>query len=98
MHQTHSKRIWHFAQGDIFLIVIVSKLQRLCGLSVMGDSLDWMIRMVILDHDQVFFFLQALEGFYENFDTDFIIVWANALEVFQHEDDLNETVQVEKTS
>jgi hypothetical protein len=40
----------------------------------MGDSLDWMIRMVILDHDQVFFFLQALEGFYENFDTDFIIV------------------------
>jgi hypothetical protein len=38
----------------------------------MGDFLNWMIRMVILDHDQVFFFLQALEGFYENFDADFI--------------------------
>jgi len=40
----------------------------------MGDSLNWMIKMVTLDHNQVFFFLQALEEFYENFDADFITV------------------------
>jgi hypothetical protein len=47
----------------------------------MGDSLNWIIKMGILDHNQVFFFLQALEGFYENFDADFIIVRTKALEV-----------------
>jgi hypothetical protein len=40
----------------------------------MGDSFNWMIRMVILNHNQVFFFLHAFEGFYENFDVDFITV------------------------
>jgi hypothetical protein len=44
-----------------------------------------------------FFSLHALEGFYENFDADFITIWANALEVLQHEDDMNEIVQVKKT-
>jgi hypothetical protein len=50
--------------------------------------------MVILDHIQVLFFLQALEGFYDNFDADFITVRTKAREVLQREDDLNEIVQV----
>jgi hypothetical protein len=57
-----------------------------------------MIKMVILDHDQFFFFSSAFEGFYENFDVDFITIWAKALEVLHHEDDLNEIVQVKNTS
>ncbi len=60
----------------------------------MGDSLSWVFRMVILDHIQVLFFLQALEGFYDNFDADFITVRTKAREVLQREDDLNEIVQV----
>jgi hypothetical protein len=64
--------------------------------SVMGDSLNWVFRMVILDHIQVLFFLQALEGFYENFDADFIPIRTKAREVLQREDDLNEIVQVKK--
>lgn len=38
--------------------------------------------------------LQALEGFYENFDSDFIGIRTKAREVLQREDDLNEIVQV----
>jgi len=37
---------------------------------------------------------QALEGFYENFDSDFIGIRTKAREVLQREDDLNEIVQV----
>ncbi len=62
----------------------------------MGDSLNWVFRMVILDHIQFLFFLQALEGFYDNFDADFITVRTKAREVLQREDDLNEIVQVKK--
>lgn len=39
-------------------------------------------------------FLQALESFYENFDSDFIGIRTKAREVLQREDDLNEIVQV----
>ena len=39
-------------------------------------------------------FLQALEAFYENFDSDFIGIRTKAREVLQREDDLNEIVQV----
>ena len=39
-------------------------------------------------------FSQALEGFYENFDSDFIGIRTKAREVLQREDDLNEIVQV----
>jgi hypothetical protein len=52
--------------------------------------------MVILNHNEVFFFFHAFEGFYENFDANFITIWTKALEVLQHEDDLNEIVQVKK--
>lgn len=40
------------------------------------------------------FFLQALESFYEKFDSDFIDIRTKAREVLQREDDLNEIVQV----
>jgi hypothetical protein len=39
-------------------------------------------------------YTQALEGFYENFDADFIPVRTKAREVLQREDDLNEIVQL----
>ncbi|CAM6021112.1 unnamed protein product [Sphagnum compactum] len=39
-------------------------------------------------------YTQALEGFYENFDADFITVRTKAREVLQREDDLNEIVQL----
>jgi len=48
----------------------------------------------MLDHDRALCFWQALEGFYENFDADFISVRTKAREVLQREDDLNEIVQV----
>lgn len=41
-----------------------------------------------------FLFLQALESFYEKFDSDFIDIRTKAREVLQREDDLNEIVQV----
>ncbi|KAG0583744.1 hypothetical protein KC19_3G159700 [Ceratodon purpureus] len=39
-------------------------------------------------------YTQALEGFYENFDSDFIGIRTKAREVLQREDDLNEIVQL----
>ena len=39
-------------------------------------------------------FFQALESFYEKFDSDFIDIRTKAREVLQREDDLNEIVQV----
>ena len=39
-------------------------------------------------------FLQALEPFYERFDSDFVSIRTKAREVLQREDDLNEIVQV----
>ena len=39
-------------------------------------------------------FLQALESFYEKFDSEFIDIRTKAREVLQREDDLNEIVQV----
>jgi hypothetical protein len=48
----------------------------------------------MLDHDHALCFWQALEGFYDNFDADFITVRTKAREVLQREDDLNEIVQV----
>lgn len=39
-------------------------------------------------------FFQALESFYEKFDSDFIDIRIRAREVLQREDDLNEIVQV----
>lgn len=41
-----------------------------------------------------FWYLQALETFYEQFDPDFINIRTKAREVLQREDDLNEIVQV----
>lgn len=38
--------------------------------------------------------LQALESYYEKFDSDFISIRTKAREVLQREDDLNEIVQV----
>lgn len=38
--------------------------------------------------------MQALESFYEKFDSDFIDIRTKAREVLQREDDLNEIVQV----
>lgn len=45
-------------------------------------------------HNFPSWFMQALEGFYENFDSDFIGIRTKAREVLQREDDLNEIVQV----
>lgn len=42
----------------------------------------------------LFFDIQALESFYEQFDPDFINIRTKAREVLQREDDLNEIVQV----
>lgn len=43
---------------------------------------------------QIVVFLQALESFYEKFDSEFIDIRTKAREVLQREDDLNEIVQV----
>lgn len=39
-------------------------------------------------------YFQALESFYDKFDSDFIDIRTKAREVLQREDDLNEIVQV----
>lgn len=43
---------------------------------------------------EFFLLLQALESFYDKFDSEFIDIRTKAREVLQREDDLNEIVQV----